>query len=516
MKKILTALLSATVLFFAGCTESAEIETASSIELSTESIVAGPDGGTFDVTITSSENWRVSGKCDWFTISGDSGKSGETLSFTIAPNPGEKRLTGEIKVFAGSSVKKISIVQEPVYKMTVVSEKDVNYDSDSGTLSVKLNTNINDFEYMFSGNGAEWVAFASNKVAFGTTILTFNISQNTGYTSRNTTLTIKGGDKEESIQISQEQLDAVITDTERIVEGLEEKDINLVIKSNIDFKYETGQEWITITEENKGETDENGLTPTTYKLHLEQAPSSRLSEIKFIGEEDKQTYLTVSIKQQNPNPVLAYIPDAELRKWLSERAYILATPDTEEVELLEPALSATELQIFYEGWNETGLYSFDGLEAFPKLEKLEFKGLAIETVDLTKCKNLKVLRILENHSKLANVILGSNPISELTIEESSSSYISTDILTISADNLTKITANSNSDYIGFGYEDMNLDVSGCPKLKELNAERFAESWSGGTNVSLKEIFISQSQKSAYDEGTLVITKHDETKISVVE
>ena len=37
-------------------------------------IAVGPDGGEFQVNVTSSEDWRVSGISDWVTVSAESGK----------------------------------------------------------------------------------------------------------------------------------------------------------------------------------------------------------------------------------------------------------------------------------------------------------------------------------------------------------------------------------------------------------------------------------------------------------
>ena len=51
----------------AACSDNIENESVtSSVELSQESIVSGPAGDTFSITVTSSEDWRVSGKsAEW-------------------------------------------------------------------------------------------------------------------------------------------------------------------------------------------------------------------------------------------------------------------------------------------------------------------------------------------------------------------------------------------------------------------------------------------------------------------
>ena len=56
-------------------------------------ILAGPEGGGFQINVTSSEDWRVSGLADWVTLSAESGKSGQPLTFTVLPNEDTKSRT---------------------------------------------------------------------------------------------------------------------------------------------------------------------------------------------------------------------------------------------------------------------------------------------------------------------------------------------------------------------------------------------------------------------------------------
>ena len=76
MKKILSA-LAAAALALGACAEIEEAKT-DSVQLSTNEVAAEPEGGVYDIVVTSDSDWRVSGLCDWARPLNESGKSGET------------------------------------------------------------------------------------------------------------------------------------------------------------------------------------------------------------------------------------------------------------------------------------------------------------------------------------------------------------------------------------------------------------------------------------------------------
>ena len=93
MKKILWMLVA--VAAFAGCDDDGDATSpasAETLQLSAETLAFDADGAalsdeTNQVTVSSSARWRLGGRQQWCTPSAVEGNGGETVSFTVEPNP---------------------------------------------------------------------------------------------------------------------------------------------------------------------------------------------------------------------------------------------------------------------------------------------------------------------------------------------------------------------------------------------------------------------------------------------
>ena len=104
MKKYIVILASAALMLSSCGEEGKESLDLSSVSLSTNEIISDSEGGQFDVTVTSSEDWRVSGISDWVTPDKTGGKSGEKVTFKVAPSSSMVTDSVFFKIFAGSAV----------------------------------------------------------------------------------------------------------------------------------------------------------------------------------------------------------------------------------------------------------------------------------------------------------------------------------------------------------------------------------------------------------------------------
>ena len=86
MKKCILILASAALILFSCTDKNDNIVVFDSIATSADTLKFGPDGGTLDLNITSSGDWRLSGLCDWVTPSATEGKDGATITFTAKPS----------------------------------------------------------------------------------------------------------------------------------------------------------------------------------------------------------------------------------------------------------------------------------------------------------------------------------------------------------------------------------------------------------------------------------------------
>lgn len=507
MWKLFTVLIAAG-LIFTGCEVEDVVSGAESIELSAETLVFNSEGGIQSIEINSSGNWRISGYSDWVKPLATEGASGDKLSFEAQPNNTEYAKEAVFKIFVGNAVSSLTIRSEVNYFIELISSEEVKLNSGKNSLKVEMKTNVSDLKIDYSDDGSEWITMSGKSEVFGKTVINFEISGNTSYKSRVSEITFSGNDRQGKVKIVQDKLDAVITENNKIVKGLEEGETELTVRSNIEYEISEMPEWLDMQLKSKGEIiDDDGLTTDIYTLKYKQASSSRIAEIRF--EYNSITLLTVAFKQQVENPVLFQISDPGLRRYLSDLGWVIADSVSEDCEVLEPGSTAVELVLEEKSGQKIKI--IDGLGAFPNLIALNFVLPSVESIDLSDCRQIKVM-MLNGLKHISSINTGENPISNIEFNKENSDFISSSSLEISGDNVVNINISSDSWSIYYGEEKLEyLDVSNCPKLAVLNAQR--ECW--GTSV-LKTIYVSAAQKAAIDNGTLTVDKPEKTTIEVKE
>lgn len=513
MKKLLYVFAAAALVFSACNDEEIQVDN-SSVSLSVETVEAAPEGGVYDITVTSGSDWRVSGFCEWARPLSESGKSGETLRIEVDPSDSKDIISTEFKVFSGSAVKTVKVFSNPSFVMDLLTDAEVEFTSSESSLKIKLDTNVPEIESVFTEGGSEWIEYVDRQEVFGKTVLSFNVNANETYIGRSTELTLSGKGKSATVKVSQAQLDAIITDTPKVVyTGLSAGDVTFTVNANVDFTFELPS-WLTLVSQTEGTKGADGLTPTTIKLSFGENAASRVADLNFIS--GGKIMLQVSVKQQNPNAVLFNITDMILRQELVKKGWILASDSSTECELLEPGMTGTSLDISTSSWNALNVKVIDGLDNFPALETLNLRNLNAETLNLDKCAKLQTLSINEL-PRLKEAVLGNCPVTVFKTYlggRYAYDYFEAASLTISSENLTEINVNSESYYISYYEICSEIDVTGCPKLAILKAKREATDWYGNVICNLEKLYVSQTQKNAIDAGTLTVEKSDKTEIVV--
>lgn len=507
MKKYILFLASAALLF--SCSEKEDTTIShDSISVSADTLKFGPDGGTMDLKVTSSGDWRLSGLCDWVTPSATEGKDGATIVFTAEPCNGKEAQETSFKVFTGSAVKKIVVTSTPAYVVSLLSDEEVNIVSDGGSATVKLDTNVPELEYEYSGNGADWISFYQRSDAFGMTMLQFNVSSSKVCKDRESTVTVKGEGRSISVKFIQAQRDSVSVAEERTVYDLAARDVEFRVKSNIDFDYSFAN-WMTKISDTIGERGEDGLAERVIKVHLDESAASRFHTFEFskLGK----VYAKYTIKQQNPNPILCNISDKTLRTTLNDLGWIIWDESSTECEVLEPGLTGTTLTLAGPSYyNILEVDTIDGLGAFPKLETLDISLCRVSSIDVSDSKSLKLLK-MKRITNMQEIKTGDSPVTEVNFGTYKYDYLSKSTLTISGNNIENIYMNSTSYYISNGYEKLEeLDVTGCPALTNLQAKREYN----GYMCVLKNICLTSAQNDAVTAGTLAVEKSTLTEIKV--
>ena len=257
--------------------------------------------------------------------------------------------------------------------------------------------------------------------------------------------------------------------------------------------------------------DETGLKTRTVALHADACGGSRAATVNFLT--GRVNCGRVYIKQQNPNPVFATIPDANLASTLENNGWILADPTTGKSEILEAGLTATSLTLgstSQYAYSLTPIESIEGLEQFPKLASLTVASCTVLKVDVSAFPALTELT-LQNDRYLQEVNLGDRPVATLSCRSTGYGYCAAKDVVFKGTQVTSIDFSGASSYIGYGYEDSleSVDVTGCPALTTLNTRRVSNSSWYRNESSLAKIYVTAAQKDA-----LTVTKNDHTEIVV--
>ena len=342
--KNLMIVLSVSLLLW-GCSDDDESinNGNSTISLSTNILQVDKNGGDATVTVTSSDNWRLSGICDWAHPSITSGKDGDVVTFTIDPNKLDEKRTATFKFFTGSSVVPLQVESQPAYIMDLLSDEALSITKEKSTVRIQLNTNVADPTITYSDGGKEWLTFDRRNEFGGKVTLSFTAAENKTYKDRSTKITISSPLVTESVNvdINQKQTDAIITESNTLTYDLTARTISFKVKYNVNYAISItkGKDWITdqsISEPQKGD---DGLTTVTVTYKLSASPASRGGTI-HIAQASGTLVKDIAIVQKDPDASPVEIPDAVLRALCISNGWALPIDDTKCI-ILEEGLNAT-------------------------------------------------------------------------------------------------------------------------------------------------------------------------------
>lgn len=469
LKNKLMIALSATLMLWS-CSDDDESTNSdiATISLSTDIIQVDKNGGDATVTVTSTGDWRLSGVCDWAYPSITSGKSGDVVTFTINASKVDEKRTATFKFFTGSSVAPLQIECEAGYMMNLLSDANPSISREKNMVKIELNTNIADPTITLSDGGEEWLTFDKRIDFGGKSIFSFTSSKNETYKNRSTTITFSSPLTAEpvNVKLTQEQTDAIISETNSLMYDLAARTISFKVKYNVDYTITIpqGDKWITNQLISEPQIGDDGLSTITLSYNLSNASITRGGIIRIAKTKGSLTN-DVSIIQKDPDAELSEIPDNTLRSLCVSNGWVLAISDSKCV-ILEAGLEATSLtNTSYS--NE--INDFTGIENFPNLT----------TLNLGYCSNMKKFDISGLHKvsslefsstrQCEEFNLGDNPITSFDAG-GFYSYSYAESLKISGSKIEAINLSINSWYESSD-KVTSIDVSECPSLKTLNAKR---------------------------------------------
>ena len=323
------------------------------IVIAKETYTFDNNGGmlSFEVNSNVSLDVSIPDNCnDWIKQIKTKGLETHIYNFSIEPNPEYSNREGEIVISSPDRGISKSIAIYQAQKNTIIlSESEINVDSEGCTVNVVVNSNI-DFTVKTSDN---WINQIKTK-ALESHNLTFSILPNDGHDSRTATITIENTETniKETVIIRQEQKNALII-------GINERTIdynggilNIEVKSNIDYIVEIADtyDWLSLVKT-------KGLETSSISISVEKNNEIYDRTGTVIIRDDK-----TGLKN---NVTIVQTANTEPRTIHVETAGTLS-------QLLSEAMQANLTSLTLTGIINDA--DFDTLENMPKLKELDLSG----------------------------------------------------------------------------------------------------------------------------------------------
>lgn len=181
-----------------------------SIEISPKALSFGYTGGEESVTVTSSGDWTLtvpSGSDSWVVPSATSGKNGDKVTFKVeAENDTEAEKTAEFVFDCKGAQVKLTVTQNVKGQLIFVTESPLAVAPEGGTVTVKLQTNIEPVTATINvpeGETIDWITDVTTR-AMTEKEFQFKVNPNNDDTDRSVTITFSNTDAKEQFVITQE------------------------------------------------------------------------------------------------------------------------------------------------------------------------------------------------------------------------------------------------------------------------------------------------------------------------
>lgn len=189
------------------------------LTISPTSASIGAEGGTKNFVVSSSGTWRISSNTtSWIHLT----KSGNTLKMRVDENTSSSQRSGSFELESSGKRVVVSIKQTGLTTLSVTSDN-LNYNSSGGSKTINVTSNCS---WNIGTGLTSWGHLTRNG-----NVLTIKINPNNSSSTRNDWFSIKAGNKEKRINISQSGKTPLLS----------------VSSDNISFNHSGGTKTITIS-----------------------------------------------------------------------------------------------------------------------------------------------------------------------------------------------------------------------------------------------------------------------------
>ncbi len=267
-------------------------------------IDARADGGRFEVTVTSSGDWKLSGGAEWVEASPLEGKDGDKVVFQVKPNGTLEELSTAFTFTVGEHTFELPVTCKATeYLLKLTSGKEVSVPQDGQQIEVVLDSSDlhRDLTYTISPEAQSWLSHnvtLPGENGKGAKMY-FTAAENLTFEGRTATITIKGTQEAPTVevQVSQPQKDHITTEKQEFDVGLEGGALDIPVTANVAYEVKTSAGWITYS----------GKQGDVEHFMIERSDSRREGTITFTGG---STSLVVKVTQKK-QPLIMWVADMQ-------------------------------------------------------------------------------------------------------------------------------------------------------------------------------------------------------------
>ncbi len=266
---------------------------------SATTLTVGADGGTAEITFTSSDAWTAAlanDRVTWLSINPASGTAGQsTVTVTVDPNDTPDDRSATIRVKCGNATASVTLTQKQKDALTQSPSK-TQFDAEGGNFTIEVKANI---EYSFEIDG-DWIHQSSTR-AITTKTTTFTVDKNEDTRKREGSVTVKSALGNEKITIYQEAASpTIVLSADDVPVKTDGGTFTVDVNTNVDvtMTITEGAEWLS-------EVTTRSMSTHTYTFQAtaNETTDSRVGRITFRNA-DTGVEASVTVTQMQKNALV--------------------------------------------------------------------------------------------------------------------------------------------------------------------------------------------------------------------
>lgn len=261
-----------------------------SIQQTSYSISA--EGEITNITFSTNYAWKAVSSDSWLMVSPSSGDAGDniTIKASASENTTYSPRVATIIISVDNISQTITFNQSQ-NEGFVISSRDFHVGSSGGEITIPIQANI-DYKCAVSEDCREWISVVQTK-ALSEYNLVLKIAENDNYDSRSGVINVSYGKTNETITVTQSQLDELIVSSLSFEIGSNGGDIKVPIMSNIDYSAEVlgnAGSWISISQMKTKGIEEYSLI---LNIAENQGYDGRVGQVRVKGA-NKESIVTIT------------------------------------------------------------------------------------------------------------------------------------------------------------------------------------------------------------------------------